>query len=162
MLLCFFIASLCEMSSECWSCTRSSRRRHTAWLCTPLASSYWWAFQTKSGSWICLSMTSAPSRSSLCEAAERWSIMSVCWFNRWYYGNSADYFFLCLHTASVLSATVATCLQLLMETSFISTPSPLLRTSSIWRATMERWVRRVHKVCNTLNPNSTNTCLSYC
>lgn len=42
---------------------------------------------------------------------------------------------------SVLSATVATCLQLSMEMSFMSTLWPLSTISLIWRATMERWVR---------------------
>lgn len=40
----------------------------------------------------------------------------------------------------------ATCLQQLMETSFISTLSPLLRIFSIWRPTMERWVRSAESI----------------
>lgn len=64
----------CYKMSECWSCTRSSRKRHTVWLCTPVASSSLWAFQTNSDWWTWSSMRSAPSRSSLCAAAERWCI----------------------------------------------------------------------------------------
>lgn len=63
--VCFFFTSVF------WSCIRSSRRSHTAWPCTRLASSSWRASPTSSASWTCSSMTSAPSRSSPCAVAER-------------------------------------------------------------------------------------------
>lgn len=59
------------------SCTRSSRRRPIVWLCTPPAISSWWAFQTNSGSWMFLWMTSAHSRNFLCGAAERFVLYSI-------------------------------------------------------------------------------------
>lgn len=70
LILCF------KPTSEHWSCTRSSRRRPTACLYTPPASSSWWASQTNCGSWTCWWKTSAPSRSFPSAAAERWVTLS--------------------------------------------------------------------------------------